>query len=114
MSRSSQRRGFSVVELLLVLVLAGVLLGLLVPAAYGLQQTAHRQATVNNLKQICLATHGYNDVYKVLPPGYLGPARKHNNPADPVAQGPTAGYFGEGVGIGVAIGDVTHEHRAEE
>ncbi len=70
MSRFSQRRGFSLVELLLSFVLLGVLLGLLVPAAYGLQQTAHQQATINSLKQICLAIHNANDTYKRLPPAY--------------------------------------------
>lgn len=70
MSRSSLRRGFSIVELLLILTLLGMLLGLLVPAAYALQQSAHKQATVNNLKQICLAIHNANDTFKRLPPAY--------------------------------------------
>ena len=68
MSLHSLRRGFSLVELLLVLAIAALLVGLLVPAAHALQQFAHKQATLNNLKHICLAIHNANDSYKRLPP----------------------------------------------
>ena len=70
MSQHSHRRGFSLVELLLVLALMVLLVGLIVPAAHALQQSAHKQATVNNLKQICLAIHNANDTHKRMPPAY--------------------------------------------
>lgn len=71
MSRSSRRRGFSLVDLLVVVTLLLLTLTLLMPAAQALQFTGYRQATVNNLKQINLAIHSFADSHRLdLPPAF--------------------------------------------
>src|SRR5262245_9213954 len=64
-----RRRGFTLVELLVVIAIIAVLIGLLVPAVQKVRETANSAQSLNNLKQLSLATNNCNAQWKKLPPG---------------------------------------------
>jgi prepilin-type N-terminal cleavage/methylation domain-containing protein len=65
-----KRNGFSLVELMVVIFIAAVVLGVLLPAVRSAQQGAVDRQTSNNIKQMSLANHSCNDVFKKLPPAF--------------------------------------------
>jgi prepilin-type N-terminal cleavage/methylation domain-containing protein/prepilin-type processing-associated H-X9-DG protein len=95
-----QRSGFTLVELLAVILIVGVLISMLLPAVQAVREASRRTECQNNLKQIGLGLHSHESAVRSYVAGRLGcdswGAANAQSPCagntDPVQQNGASGF----------------------
>ncbi len=95
-------KGFTLIELLVVIAIIGVLVGLLLPAVQKAREAANRSQCVNNMKQMGLGLHGFNESHKAFPSASEGTNWQYNGNTLP------PGVYGALQLGGTVFGDVAN------
>ena len=76
---SARLRGFTLLEVLIVISIIAMLMALLLPAVQAAREAARRVHCSNNLRQLGLAIHQYHGVHGMFPPAGLPMASAGNH-----------------------------------
>jgi type II secretory pathway pseudopilin PulG len=75
-SRSQNRSGLTILDVVVTIVILVTLVALLLPSVSTPREVARRSQCINNLKQIGLSLMNYHDVHRTLPPGWIASETK--------------------------------------
>jgi prepilin-type N-terminal cleavage/methylation domain-containing protein/prepilin-type processing-associated H-X9-DG protein len=64
---TKRSRGFTLIELLVVIAIIAVLVAILLPAVQQAREAARKSQCQNNMKQLGIALHSYNETYSCFP-----------------------------------------------
>ncbi len=84
----TRRRAFTLIEMLVIIAIFAVLIGMTMPAALRLRESANQANCRNNLKRLSLAVLQYYDAQGSFPPAYLCQVK----PDDPLHTAPGWGW----------------------
>ena len=76
----NRRRGFTMTELLVAIAVLAILIALLLPAIQAAREAARRSQSMNNLKQIALATWNYESTFGCFPAASYAPPDRPKAP----------------------------------